>query len=228
MTDTMEYAAEAADPQLLSPGEGARVLADAPWKRLAVLGDSGAEGVTEAYEGYRHLPWAERFIQEMRTVQPDLEVLKLGLRNLFAAQVRETQLAPALEFRPDLAVVFCGGNDMLQRHFDVDAVESELSLIITPLRESGCTVVTSGLFDITVSPYVDERYRKPMSERIAAWSERTKQVAERLGAVHVDLPRHPAGNEEIFSTDGLHLNARGQAILCTEIVRSLGQHLRSR
>ncbi|MCW7947006.1 hypothetical protein AAW14_34780 [Streptomyces hygroscopicus] len=228
MTDTATYAAEANDPYLLSPGETARALADAPWKRLAVVGDSGAEGVTEAFEGYRCLPWSERFVQELRAVRPDLESVNLGLRNLFAAQVRETQLAPALEFRPDLAIVFCGGNDMLQRHFDIDAVESELTLIIAPLRDAGCTVLTSGLFDITVSPYVDERYRKPMSERIAAWSERTKQVAARLGAVHVDLPKHPAGTEDIYSSDGLHLNARGQAILCAEIVRSLAGHLQAR
>ncbi|KAB1988196.1 SGNH/GDSL hydrolase family protein [Streptomyces triticiradicis] len=228
MTDTANRPTEADDPYLLSAGETARVLADAPWKRLAVVGDSGAEGVTEAFEGYRCLPWSERFVEELRTVQPDLAFVNLGLRNLFAAQVRETQLAPALEFRPDLAVVFSGGNDMLQRHFDIDAVESELERVVAPLRETGCTVLTSGLFDITVSPYVDERYRKPMSERIAAWSERTKQVAARLGAVHVDLPRHPAGTEEIYSTDGLHLNARGQAILCTEIVRSLAGHLQAR
>ncbi|WP_306317515.1 MULTISPECIES: SGNH/GDSL hydrolase family protein [unclassified Streptomyces] len=223
MTDTVMYAAEADDPYLLGAGETARLLSAAPWKRLAVLGDSGAEGVTEAFDGYRCLPWSERFVPELRTVSPDLEAVNLGLRNLFAAQVRKTQLAPALAFRPDLAIVFAGGNDMLQRHFDIDAVADELAVIVGSLRETGCTVLTSGLFDITSSPYVDERYREPMSERIAAWSERTKQVSARLGAVHVDLPKHPAGTEAIYSTDGLHLNARGQAILCAEIVRTLAE-----
>lgn len=228
MTDPQSDAREIDDPFLLAPGETVRLLRDAPWQRLVVVGDSGAEGVTEPVAGYRHLTWGERFQEELRTVRPDLASLNLGKRNLFAAEVRETQLAPALEFRPDLAVAFCGGNDLLQRHFDIDATEAELVHIVSAFLDAGCTVVTSGLFDITVSPHVDERYRKPMSERIAAWSQRTKEVSARLGAVHLDLPRHAAGKEDIFSTDGLHLNARGQAILSTEMVRNLAEHLATR
>ena len=55
----------------------------------------------------------------------------------------------------------------MQRVFDVDAVEAELAALFTAFLDAGCTVVTSGLFDITVSPYVEEKYRKIMSERIA-------------------------------------------------------------
>ena len=46
---------------------------------------------------------------------PSAEVLNLARRGLLASEVREHQLAPALAFRPDLAIVAAGGNDALRR-----------------------------------------------------------------------------------------------------------------
>lgn len=225
MTNDLSYASEAVDRYLLGTDEAARLLRGAPWARFVTVGDSGAEGVTEPLPGYRTMPWFDRFTEHLRLVQPALVARNFGKRNLFAADVRATQLEPALDFEPDLAAVLSGGNDILKKVFDVEATRAEIVTVVSALAKTGATIVTMGLFDITNSPHVEERYRKVMSERIALLSETVRGIAEEYGALHVDLPAHPAGTEGIYSSDGLHLNARGQAIVADETVRRLGRHL---
>jgi lysophospholipase L1-like esterase len=216
---------ETGDPYLISAEESARLLRNAPWSRFAAVGDSGAEGITEPVAGYATRPWFDRVAAGLRQVRPDLVSRNFGKMNLVASQVRETQLDPALEFAPDLVAVLSGGNDIIQREFRPAQTEPEIVKVISAFRDRGTTVVTMGLFDITTSPYVPEKYRKVLSERIALLSEMVREIAQRLGALHVDLPSHPAGKEAIYSTDGMHLNARGQAIVAAEAVRRLGRHL---
>ena len=90
---------------LLPDRELAALLSGARWRRVAVLGDSIAEGVREPLDGYRDLSWIDRIAAPLRDAAPDLALLNLGRRNLLAAEVRASQLAPALAFRPDLAIV---------------------------------------------------------------------------------------------------------------------------
>lgn len=223
--EPVDIALELADPHCLTDEAMDSLLAKAPWQRYVVLGDSIAEGVREAIPGYRDASWADRLATALRRIQPDLEYRNLGVRDLVASKVRSTQLDPALEFRPDLAVVLAGGNDILGRTFDPDAVQTELARMISSLRSTGCTVVTMGLFDITNSPHVPEKYRAVMKERLAVLAEHTRAVSFRMGCLYVDLPSHPCGTEDIYARDGLHLNTRGHAIVATETVRRLAEYL---
>lgn len=224
MKDTL-VPVEADDPFLPAAGEVSLLLRGAPWARFAAVGDSGAAGLTEPLGGYVTRSWFSRVAQWLRAGQPTLAVLNLGTPEALASQVRQEQLAPALEFAPDLVAVLSGGNDLLKRQFAAEETGVQIAAIVAALRESGATVLLTGLFDITTSPYVPERYRQVMSERIASLSGVIAEVAGHHDALYVDLPSHPAGSEPIYSSDGLHLNARGQAILAAEVVRCLGHHL---
>lgn len=219
-------AVEAADPWILTPEESRALLRGAPWKRLVAIGDSAAQGITEPAPGYRTLSWYGRVLESLAASHRDVAHLNLGERGLLAAEVRATQMEAALAFEPDLAVVLSGGNDLYRRVFDIDSVEYEWSAMFSALLSRNCTVVTSGMFDITLSGMVDQKYRRATQERITEISDRSLELSNRLGVLHVDLLRHPAGAEAIYCNDGLHLNARGQAILATEIVRALGRDLR--
>lgn len=174
VTDPGTFQREAADPLLLTDAEARHLLHDAPWQRLCIIGDSGAEGISEPVPGYRDLVWGDRVVAEFQRARPDMRHVNLGKRNLLAAQVRETQLQQALEFEPDLLIAFLGGNDILRPAFDAAALEAEFIAIISPFLERGVLVVTSGLFDITNSPHVPEKYRTVMSQRIAQYSELVK------------------------------------------------------
>lgn len=220
---------EATDPYCLRPGESARLLAGHPWRRFVVLGDSVAEGLCEPVEGYPDVQWADRIAAELAATSPGLAYRNLGLRGLRAHEVRATQLGPALEFGPDLALVVCGGNDAFRSAYDADAVDAELTAMITALRAAGADVLTVGMFDVSHSPAVPERLRAGLGERMRRLAAHTRRLAERLGTLHVHLTDHPAvADASLYSSDGRHGSARSDAIAAAETVRCLGAHLAAR
>ena len=196
----------------------ASLLTGAPWRRLAVLGDSIAAGVREPHPGYRDLSWVDRLAEPLGLAAPGLAVLNLGERNLVARAVRERQLALALAFQPDLAIVAAGGNDALRPGFSRAAVERELAAIVRPLRAVGADVVMIELLDIAAAGLVPPAADAPLRELAAA----TRAVAADTGAVLVAMRAHPAAADPgIYAADRVHLNARGHAIVGGETVRAL-------
>ncbi len=229
MVTQRSYPNEAADPYCLRAGEAERLLAGHPWRRFAVLGDSIAEGAGEPAPGYADEPWCDRIAAALRVHQPGLEYRNLGTRNTPAAQVRASQLPGALAFAPGLALVACGGYDILQPVYDAAAVSDEIRAIVCALASAGSRVVTVGLFDGSYSPAVPEPFRKPLQERLQGLSRNTRGVAEDVGALHVDLTWHPAGRDaDLYSSDGRHGSMRGHAISAAEVIRALGAELAAR
>lgn len=220
------YPNELADPDVLGGHEEHALLHGAPWRRFAVLGDSVASGVGERVDGYLALTWAERVARGLRRHHPGLAYRNLGVRDLRAQAVRETQLAPALAFAPDLAAVIAGGNDLLSRRFDPDAVAREVEAIVAPLRDAGAEVFMFTLLDITLAIDVPEPYGTRLSERLAALNDATAVVAARQQALVVSGAGHPrAADPSLYSSDLMHLNLRGQAVIGSETIRTLSRVL---
>ena len=217
---------ESTDPHCLRKGESATLLRGHPWRRFVVLGDSVAEGMCEPVEGYSDLQWADRIAAELRTVRPELAYLNLGRRGLRAYEVRATQLAAALAFGPDLALVVCGGNDAFRPGYDPDAVDVELAAMITALQRAGADVITVGMFDVSHSPAVPPAVRAGLGERMRRLSTHTGRLARRLGTLHVHLTDHPAvADPSLYSSDGRHGSARSDAIAAAETLRVVGARL---
>ena len=205
---------------VLPAQELAAMLDGAPWRRLAVIGDSIASGVREPHPGYRDLSWTDRIAEALG----DVEVLNLGERDLTAQQVRERQLAGAVAFRPDLAVVAAGGNDALSRAFDPASVDRELDAMVATFRRFGADVLMIELMDIVRSGLVAPEYVERVDERLAALASVTRVVAQRRGAVLVRMRLHDAAADPgVYASDRLHLNARGHAIVATQAVRALSK-----
>jgi hypothetical protein len=91
---------------MTAPHDLAALLDGAPWRRLALVGD------------HRALSWADHVTGPLGEVAPDLEVL------------REQQLAEALPFAPDLAIVALGR-----------ALRAELEATVRRLRRAGAEVL---------------------------------------------------------------------------------------
>jgi lysophospholipase L1-like esterase len=213
------------DPFLRPPREVDQLLAGAPWTRLAVLGDSLAEGIGEPTPGYPDESWVDQLATALRRQQPDLAVTNLGRRNVRCAQVLDEQLRPALDFGPDLASVVCGGNDMLVPDFDPDGVEATLDALVAPLRAGGAEVFLFSLQDL--SAVWPDLAATPLPRRTAELNARTYAVAERHGALVVDMARHPARAERgMFSDDRLHASRRGHAVLTGATAEVLATRLR--
>ncbi|MGC4892550.1 SGNH/GDSL hydrolase family protein [Micromonospora sp. DT31] len=215
---------EATDPWCLRPGEAADLLRGHPWQRFVVLGDSVAEGLCEPVDGYPDVQWADRVAAELRAVRPGLAYLNLGRRGLRAHEVRATQLAEALAFRPDLALVVCGGNDAFRSSYDPEAVDAELAAVVAALRDAGADVITVGMFDVSHSPAVPDALRPGLGERMRLLSRHTRAAAHRLGALHVHLTDHPlVADPSLYSSDGRHGSARSDAIATAETLRVLAR-----
>ncbi|MFG3103450.1 SGNH/GDSL hydrolase family protein [Streptomyces sp. NPDC048182] len=225
MTGAEGRAAEASDPYVLSPEDTGELLRAAPWSRFAVIGDSLAEGIGEPSPGYADLPWADRVLEALRRAGDEVEYLNLGVRHLKAAEVRGSQLRRALEFRPDLASVVCGGNDMLARDFSAGAVEAELDAMVGPLREAGADVFVFTIQDIT-RVFPEQLGGGSLRERIQTFNDQVRKVAVRHDAMVVDMWAHPAsGDRSVFSADMLHASMRGHAVLASAVYVQLGRRL---
>ena len=226
--DPEVFAREAADPYCLTDEQVDVLLAGSPWTRFVVVGDSIAEGLGDPTEGYRPLPWADRTARALERQRPgDFTFLNLGRRDLVTAEVRRTQLAPAVEFRPDLALVIAGGNDILRPVFDNgEQVQADFDALVVGLQEAGAEVLTCTMFDITRSPIVPAEYKAQLGERLGDLAGRLQAVAAERGTLHVDFHTHPAAAEAgIYSTDVRHCNHRGHAIAAAGAVRRLGERL---
>ncbi|WP_188283797.1 SGNH/GDSL hydrolase family protein [Streptomyces sp. CBMA29] len=219
-TYAADHPAEAADPHCLSPEESDRLLRGAPWKRFAVVGDSIAEGLGDPVPGYRTLPWADRTAEALRRVVPELTYLNLGLRGLTAGQVRADQAERAARFAPDLVAIVCGGNDLLLPGFSPEALEKELDLLFSRLAAPGRTLVAYAL--VNVAAAVPELRGGPLESGVAVLNQVTRTVAERYGAVVVEMYGHPAAaNRDLYSADLVHASARGHAVSAAATVRAL-------
>jgi lysophospholipase L1-like esterase len=223
------YPAEAADPFCLREGEAARLLAGHPWRRFAVLGDSIAEGLGDPTPGYPDEPWSDRIAAELTLAQPDLAYLNLGASNSTAARVRARQLDAALAFSPGLALVACGGYDVLRFSYDLAGTDAELRAIIAALTGRGCDVITAGLFDGSCAPGLSAALREPLRYRLHELSRRMRAISADLGTLHVELTWHPASREPgMYSKDLRHGTRRGHAIAAAESIRVLGTYLGAR
>lgn len=217
------YPAEDADPHCLRPGEGEALLRGAPWRRFAVVGDSIAEGLGDPLPGYRTAPWADRLAGVLSAVRPELAYLNLGVRGLTAAQVRARQAETGVAFRPDLVCVVCGGNDLMLPGFSPGAVERELDLLFGAFAATGATVFTFALADIASA--VPQLRGGPFDEGIPVLNAVTRAVADRHGALVVDMYGHPAGGDrDLYSADLVHFTMRGHAVAAAAAVRALAAH----
>ncbi len=229
MAHTAAYATspEAADPYCLDDGEAARQLAGHPWRRFAVLGDSVAEGIFEPTPGYLDISWTDRIAAELSaSATSDLTYHNFGERNLVAAQVRAGQLADAIEFGPDLALVACGANDAIDPRFRPEAVDAELSLMIQALQATGTTVMTISVLVLDDYPGLPRAVRPAVPGRLRIWRAHLAALGAALGTVHVDLTDHPSETGSgMISSDGVHGSGRSHAISAAASIRRLGAHL---
>jgi hypothetical protein len=223
---------EQTDLYCLRDGEAARLLAGHPWRRFVVVGDSVAEGIGDPVPGYPDQPWADRVAAELAYTAAELAYRNLGGRDTPIAAVRAAQLAGAVAFAPDLALVACGGFDALWTSFDLETVLAHQRAIVLALRDTGADVITVGMFDGPYSPTEPDEVTKPMArrlrQRLRDLSESTAGLAQECGAIHVDLTAHPAARaRDMYSADGRHGSRRAHAIAAAATVRRLGRHVAS-
>lgn len=201
-------------------------LREARWRRFAALGDSLTEGIGDDVAGYVRTPWVAAVATALKGLHPDFSFLNLGQRALTTRQIRETQLQPALEFKPDLASVLAGGNDLFATKFEPDAVERDLEAMVVALKDTGATVFISAMLNITRSGLYPQAANDFLLPRLTAIREICRSVAERHDPIFFDYFDHPmAADTSIYSADLQHVNMKGQSLFAEAYLRGLAAHI---
>lgn len=188
------------------------------WNRYVALGDSITEGYgMDPVQGIEPLPWAERIARAL-----DAELHNLGRRNLRAAQIRETQLRRALALEPDLVSIAAGANDVLFGDFSRAQVEADLEPLYAAFAETGATVFTYTYLNLPASGLLPPEIAERMATRMGWLHEAVRALADRHGALLVDLVDDPQSRRpELFSSDLMHANAAGHAFVAERTLHAL-------
>ncbi|MGW2866083.1 hypothetical protein [Streptomyces sp. NPDC001205] len=221
-------------PRGLRPGEAEELPAELPWRRAVVFG--GCEAGPVARPGPRDhsvKPWPDRVACALRQAgRGELACLSLrARRDLVLSEVRSRQLAQALAFGADLAVLACGGPELRARTFDPDVMESELSRILASLKGATCRdAAVVSPFDWSGSGQVPRSQRDRIRTRHLLLVERVAVVALRHGALHVDLMARQKGIDvaRLWSSQPGRLSGRGHALAAAAVLRALADQARSR
>ena len=188
------------------------------FERYVALGDSSTEGLDDPDGAGGYRGWANRLAERVAQAQGGLLYANLGVRGKRAGEIRLEQLAPALALQPDLATVFAGSNDILERRFDAGRLRTELQWMLGTLTAANAVVLTFTLPDLTgVMPI--GRFLAP---RVRAMNDAIRQAAATTGARLIDFAAHPAGSDpRLWSADRFHVNAEGHARIAAALAQAL-------
>lgn len=184
------------------------------------LGDSTTEGLDDPYpDGSGYRGWADRLAEQLTALNPGLHYANLAIRGRKLPQIRAEQLEPALALEPDLASVLGGVNDILRRQVDLAAIADDVEAVVAALRGQGATVLMVTYPDLTQTiSLAASRVRA----RVGDFNGRVRAIAERQGALLVDLERDDIRHPTLWSTDRLHASALGHERIAAVAAATLG------
>ena len=193
--------------------------------RLVCVGDSFTEGMCDDLrpDGH-HLGWADRvahaLARQAAEQGDDLEYANLAIRGKLLDQVVAEQLDAAASFAPTITTFHAGPNDVLRRGTDLDDLFARYDAAVARVAASGGQVI---LFTSIGRAGGTGRLAQFLADRFARFNENVRAVAERHGALVVDLERvHVLTDRRLWHTDRLHLNADGHRRVAAAVLEELG------
>lgn len=217
MTAPANLLTEESDPFCLSPASAAELLADAPWRRFATIGDSLSAGTGDPSPGYATLGWADRVADVLRRVHSDLAYLNIAEIGATTARTLVTQADRMIAFGPDLVHVPCGANDLFHPEPDFTAIEQTLRRVFELAAATGAQLTTFTLGKAFVVPKVQD-----WQDRVRTLNAIIRELALAHDAVLVDMWDHPINSRpDLVSADRIHFSTSGQAVMASEIIKGL-------
>src|SRR5688500_16257756 len=93
------------------------------WQSFVAMGDSFTEGMGDAYPDGTYRGWADLVAARLAIeAGPDFGYANLAIRGRLLNAVITEQLEPTLAMKPDLVSFAAGGNDVLRRRADPEAL----------------------------------------------------------------------------------------------------------
>ncbi|WP_026413354.1 SGNH/GDSL hydrolase family protein [Actinomadura oligospora] len=212
---------EADDPWCLSSDQAADLLERAPWRSFATLGDSLSAGTGDPRPGYGGLGWPERVANVLRRVHPDLAYLNVAEVGATTSRTLRTQMDRLADVEPDLVHVPSGANDLFRADPDFTGIAAALGEVFRRAAATGAQLTVFTLGRAFVVPRFPD-----WTDRVRRVNDIVRDLAERHGAVLVDMWDHPVNDRpDLLSADGIHFAAPGQAVMAAEVVKGLAHLL---
>lgn len=188
--------------------------------RYVALGDSFTEGVGDPDplrpNGLRG--WADRVAEVLATEADDFGYANLAIRGRKLGAILEEQIEPALALAPDLVTIYAGANDILRPRVDIDGLAARYDAAIGRLAGTGATMVMFTAYDPGISAVF-----RPVRGRMAVYNEWVREIADRHGALVVDMWRmRDAPSWAIWDEDRMHLNSYGHTHIAIAVLQRLG------
>lgn len=188
--------------------------------RLALLGDSIAWGQGAARERDRLAP---RLAEGLTLRGWDVETRVFAVPGARSSGLRP-QVTGALAWRPSLAVVVVGANDLT--HLEpVGPAAQALADAVRRLRAAGTEVVVAPAPDLSSVPHVPVFLRETV--RAAGEQLRSRQVAAvlaeggRVADPEQRASRAFATDPSLFSADRFHPSSAGYAVIADSLLPAL-------
>jgi len=203
------------------------------WRSYVAIGDSFTEGLDDPRpDGLGYRGWADlvagRLAAEHRATtrgrsradeEPHFRYANLAVRGRLFDPIVAEQVPLAMTMRPALVSFAAGGNDVLRRSFDPDALVRRFDDTIAALRGTGADVLLFRFADVTTQ-LPGKRLILP---RVRLLNQAVGEVAARHGARLVDLWRDAEfHNPLLWSDDRLHLSSYGHRRVAAHVLAVLG------
>jgi lysophospholipase L1-like esterase len=194
--------------------------------RIIALGDSSVFGVGDHGDAIPSVGagWAGRLAHDL-TAGSFVNVAKNGAR---ARHITKHQLSAAHAFRPDLALVCIGTNDVLRGDFSPEEIKNSLITVIETLAENNAVIILLGLPDPISTAPGPLALRKILSVRVALINEIYIELSERENVILVPTWDSKIAHERrMWHVDRMHPSAIGHQLIADLVRRKLALPRRS-
>ncbi|MBI3151732.1 MAG: SGNH/GDSL hydrolase family protein [Chloroflexi bacterium] len=196
-----------------------------PWKHYVAIGDSFTEGIGDPVDGFQSIGCMERLAQILQKSNPDFQFTNLAKRGLMISEIRQGQLVHALKLKPDFVSIVAGANDIMKGRFEAQNFENELRGLYESTVKTGA-LVSSG--NIPFFPFI-KTLEAPVQTRLNRQIEKANSIIQNLAdeykIILVNANAHGDDfDENDWSTDFVHLNARGYFKFTDVIIQTLEKH----
>ena len=136
------------------------------------------------------------------------------------SQSLASQAERATAWRPDLALIIVGANDLT--HFVApQRAAAQLAAAVRALRAAGAEVVIAPAPDLSVVPWVPAQMRTAVRAASVRLQQAQTRAALAAGARVADLGIRPAAgfavDPSLFSADRFHPSSAGYAVIATAL-----------
>ena len=194
--------------------------------RIIALGDSSVFGVGDHGDAIPSVGagWAGRLAHDL-TAGNFINVAKNGAR---ARHITKHQLSAAHAFRPDLALVCIGTNDVLRGDFSPEEIKGSLITVIETLSENNAVIILLGLPDPISTAPGPLALRKILSARVTLINEIYIELSEREHVILVPTWDSKIAHERrMWHVDRMHPSAIGHQLIADLVRRRLALPRRS-